>query len=293
MDKGKKLAVQISCVKSLPVYGPADLSGHILHVVNHLLLASVMTVLLTPASSWAGNEADGKANRAGDQADRAPHVVLDPGHGGSNDGARGSAVLEKTLTLSMAQLVAEELRQARVQVSLTRQADQTLTLRQRSDLANRLGADLFVSLHGNASVARTQRGFETYVLTPAAVEVIAPALRGDSPAPRAGISPDIASVLDDIERGATQWEAADLAVAVQRQLRGVRGASGDRGVRQDAQHVLLGATMPAVLVEVGFVDHPVEGRELALPETQRALAHAIATAILSQLQVAAPATAAR
>jgi N-acetylmuramoyl-L-alanine amidase len=70
---------------------------------------------------------------------------------------------------------------------------------------------------------------------------------------------------------------------MQRALRERRGADGDRGVRQDAHHVLLGATMPAVLVEIGFVDHPVEGRQLADPAVQAQLADAITGAIADQL----------
>ncbi len=245
--------------------------------MNHLLLAAAATVALLP-------------QRADAQTERRPwRVVLDPGHGGSNAGALGPALLEKTLTLELARLVAEELMATDlpVEVSLTRKGDQTLTLRQRSEIANRLGADLFVSLHANASPTRSQRGFETYVLTPSAIEVIAPALRSEAPAPRPGASDAVAAVLDDIERGATQWESAELAVGVQRALRATRGAGGDRGVRQDAQHVLLGATMPAVLVEVGFVDHPAEGRDLARPSTQREIAHAIAAAISDELVEAA------
>lgn len=221
-------------------------------------------------------------------------IVLDPGHGGTNTGARGAVegLLEKRVTLAVSQLLAEELRAAGFEVSLTRQVDRTLTLRQRSELANRAGADLFVSIHANASPSRSQRGFETYVLTPTGVDVIAPALRNGEPAPRPrhpgrpDVAAEIAGILDDVERGATQWEAADLAAAVQSSLREVRGRERDRGVRQDAHHVLLGATMPAVLVEIGFVDHPVEGRELALPGTQRAVASAIASAILHQTEAA-------
>lgn len=224
----------------------------------------------------------------------APHrlrVVLDPGHGGTNTGARGATedLLEKRVTLAVTQRLAEELRTAGLEVSLTRQVDRTLTLRQRSDLANRAGADLFISIHANASPTRSQRGFETYVLTPSGVDIIAPALRSDPPGPRPGrpaVPAEISSVLDDIERGATQWEAADLAAAVQASLREVRGREGDRGVRQDAHHVLLGATMPAILVEIGFVDHPIEGRELALPETQQAVAAALSAAILGQADAA-------
>lgn len=213
----------------------------------------------------------------------APVVVIDPGHGGSNTGARGVVLPEKQLTLALANQVAERLRARAITVELTRTTDATLTLRQRVAHADRLPADLFVSLHANASTSRSQRGFETFVLTPRGVDIDGRALRSDTLTPRPGVDPDIALVLDDVERGASQWEAADLAARIQRALRARRGAEGDRGVRQDAHHVLLGATMPAVLVEVGFIDHPIEGKQLATPEVQRELADAIAEAILDQL----------
>lgn len=215
----------------------------------------------------------------------APTVVLDPGHGGSNSGAKGPGLYEKQLTLVLATEVAARLREAGVRVELTRTDDRTLSLRQRVALADRLPADLFVSIHANASPSRTQRGYETFVLTPRAIEVDGRALRADTTTPRPGVAPDIALVLDDVERGASQWEAAELAATMQRALRERRGASGDRGVRQDAHHVLLGATMPAVLVEVGFLDHPIEGRELADPRVQAQLADAIAEAIVDQLDL--------
>jgi N-acetylmuramoyl-L-alanine amidase len=209
-----------------------------------------------------------------------PRVLIDPGHGGSNPGARGSADLfEKQLTLDLAQRVQRRLLAAHVDVRLTRDRDRTLTLRQRVAVANQWPADVMVSIHANASPARVQRGYETFVLTPAGVDVDARALRSDTPTPRPGVDADIALVLDDVERGAAQWEAADLAAGVQHALRGVRGGAGDRGVRQDAHHVLLGATMPAVLVEVGFIDHPIEGVELAEEATRDAIAGAIAEAI--------------
>ncbi len=215
---------------------------------------------------------------------RPPIVVLDPGHGGSNSGAAGTTGLhEKQLSLTVATAVADRLRARGIAVELTRTTDRTLTLRQRVAHADRVGADLFVSIHANASPTRTQRGYETYVLTPRAIDVDGRALRSDTTTPRPGVDPDVALVLDDVERGASQWEAADLAARMQRALRDRRGVDGDRGVRQDAQHVLLGATMPAVLVEVGFIDHPIEGRQLADPAVQAQLADAIAEAITDQL----------
>lgn len=212
-----------------------------------------------------------------------PVVVIDPGHGGSNPGTKGAGLHEKQLTLVLANLVAAKLRAANITVELTRSDDRTLTLRQRVAIANRRPADLFVSIHANASPTRTQRGYETFVLTARGVDIDGRALRSDTTTPRPGVDPEIALVLDDVERGASQWEAADLAARMQRALRDRRGKEGDRGVRQDAHHVLLGATMPAVLVEVGFLDHPVEGKELADPAVQQQLANAIAEAITEQL----------
>lgn len=216
-----------------------------------------------------------------------PRVMIDPGHGGTNAGATGTTgVHEKALTMAIAQQVQRRLLAEGIDARLTRDADTTLTLRQRMELANQWPADLLVSVHANASPTRTQRGYETYVLTAAALDVDARALRSDSPTPRPDLDDMTARMLDDLERGAAQAPAADLAADVQARLRAVRGAAGDRGVRQDAQHVLLGATMPAILVEVGFIDHPIEGRELLRPEVQAQLADAIAGAVAHA--VAAP-----
>jgi N-acetylmuramoyl-L-alanine amidase len=211
-------------------------------------------------------------------------VVLDPGHGGSNLGAAGvTGMAEKHLSLTLARQVADRLRGRGISVQLTRTTDRTLTLRQRVAIADRIPADLFVSIHANASPSRIQHGYETYVLTARGIDIDGRALRSEPMTRRPGVDAEIGLVLDDVERGASQWEAADLAARMQHALRDRRGAEGDRGVRQDAQHVLLGATMPAVLVEVGFIDHPLEGRELADPAVQARLADAISDAIADQL----------
>jgi len=249
----------------------------ILHVVRYPLAA---VAVLAVGWSTAHAQAAATAPRT------RPLVVLDAGHGGSNTGATGAAegLLEKDLTLAVARAVRAELIARGVEVVVTRDRDATRTLRQRVAVANRLAADLFISIHANASPGRAQRGFETFVLTPAGIDVDGRGLRSDTGTPRAGVDGATALVLDDVERGASQWEAADLAAAVQRHLREVRGAAGDRGVRQDAHHVLLGATMPAVLVEIGFIDHPVEGHQLADPEVQARLARALADAVIEQVE---------
>jgi N-acetylmuramoyl-L-alanine amidase len=246
-------------------------------------VVKLATVLIIGGLATSATAAD-----APDHAHAPARVVLDPGHGGSNAGARGPgsiAVHEKQLTLAIATLVGDRLRAHGIDVQLTRTDDRTLSLRQRVAIANHAPADLFVSIHANASPARSQRGFETFVLTARGLDIDGRALRSDTTTPRPGVAPDIALVLDDVERGASQWEAADLAARIQRALRVRRGTQPgrDRGVRQDAHHVLLGATMPAVLVEVGFLDHPIEGRELADPAVQGTIADAIAEAIEDQL----------
>ena len=116
----------------------------------------------------------------------APLVVLDPGHGGSNAGAQGavSTLHEKQLTLAIANQVAAKLRDKGIAVQLTRTDDRTLTLRQRTEIADRANADLFVSIHANASPTRTQRGYETYVLTPRGGDIDGRALRSDTTTPR-------------------------------------------------------------------------------------------------------------
>ncbi|MDQ3341817.1 MAG: N-acetylmuramoyl-L-alanine amidase, partial [Myxococcota bacterium] len=116
-------------------------------------------------------------------------VVLDAGHGGTNRGAKGATLHEKQLTLVLANLVATRLRAREILVTMTRTDDRTLTLRQRVAMADQLPADLFVSIHANASPTRTQRGFETFVLTPRGIDVDGRALRSHVTTPRAGVDP--------------------------------------------------------------------------------------------------------
>jgi N-acetylmuramoyl-L-alanine amidase len=212
-------------------------------------------------------------------------VVIDPGHGGSNTGAPSlhRSLFEKHVTLALASELRARLQKQGVRVRLTRDRDHYLTLRKRGELANLWGADLFVSLHTNATESHSQRGYETFVLTPKAVEIDGRALRGASKRPRSAVDPQTAALLDDIETSTVQPKAARLASAIQAELQAVRGKEGNRGVRQGSMHVLLGATMPAVLVEIGFIDHPVEGPELLDAKRRANIADALSRAILSQL----------
>ncbi len=210
-------------------------------------------------------------------------VVLDPGHGGSNTGAAGvvEGLYEKRLTLALSRAIARRLGdEPGVLVRLTREGDEYLTLRERVRRANRAGADVFVSVHANASPTRGQRGFETYVLSPEALEVDARAMRaGDGPE-RRGVDAETAVLLDDVERGSAQPWALRLGAAIQARLAAARPDTPNRGLKQASMDVLMGPVMPAALVEVGFIDHPVEGAELLDRDVRDAIAAAIAGGIL-------------
>lgn len=212
-------------------------------------------------------------------ADGPRLVMIDPGHGGGNLGAPSvrHGLREKHLTLALARELRAALARRGVAVQLTRDRDEYLTLRERMVRATRAGADVFVSLHLNATEDHAQRGFETWILTPEALDRDGRALRGDDGTARR--DPALGPLLDDLERGAALPEAAALARAIQSRLATVRGREHDRGVRQGSQDVLLGATMPAVLVELGFVDHPIEGAELLDAPTRTRLVEALADAI--------------
>ncbi len=227
------------------------------------------------------------------RAAKGPLVVIDPGHGGTNVGAFGPATktFEKKLTLSIARRAAKLLRASaggRLRVVLTRRRDRYLTLQQRVRIANQLGAAAFISVHLNASEARAYRGFETYILSRSAADAeakrIALSVGRPSRHPvgrRETSRGDLAAILTDLSQRAQLEGSTRLALAIHRSLRACRGKARDRGMRQAPFDVLMGLRMPGVLVEVGFIDHPVEGPELAREATQRRLAAALAAGIRS------------
>lgn len=220
-------------------------------------------------------------------------VVLDPGHGGTNTGAFGrpANTHEKRLTLTIAKRTAKVLHRLRpdLAVALTRRRDRYLTLQQRVRRANQVKAAVFVSIHLNASASRSQRGFETFVLSRRASDLEARRLamrensNGRTSTP---VANDVAGILTDLRQRATHRVSARLALGIQRQLARVRGKAHDRGLRQAPFDVLMGLTMPAALVEVGFIDHPIEGRQMIRDKVQGDIADALARGIIEFLSPA-------
>jgi N-acetylmuramoyl-L-alanine amidase len=205
-------------------------------------------------------------------------VVIDPGHGGSNTGAPGQrGAYEKQVTMSIARALKRRLEEASVKVVLTRDRDTYLTLRERSRRANAAGADVFISLHTNASADHGRRGVETYALTREASDV-------EARRAAAKLGEPVASLLTDLKMLEAHRQSLTLAERVQKRLVEARGQAAepelDRGVRQAAYDVLAGVEAAAVLVEVGFIDHPVEGVELQRVDVQERIARAIADALV-------------
>ncbi len=215
-----------------------------------------------------------------------PRIVLDPGHGGHDPGARGYAV-EKDVTLAIAKRLAVLLRESLdADVVLTRSADTTLPLAARTERANAEGADLFVSIHANASPRRQRHGVETYYLDNAhdrgTIRLAAMENGLSLPTPARG-GAELRYIVSDLVQAAKMEESIALATAVQRGLVDHVGARyrgvADLGVKRGPFYVLVGAYMPCVLVETSFLTNPTEGRRLAAPAYRDAVAEGIETGV--------------
>ena len=208
-----------------------------------------------------------------------PRIMLDPGHGGDDAGARGPKrvpILEKDAALDLALALGRCLREAGFEVSFTRSEDVFIPLWDRAKKANEAGADLFLSLHLNAARTRGARGSEVYFLSLGAGDADAAALAAAENA-GGGAQPGgdvVASILDDLAQKAYLQDSERLALAIQGQLNALGGIK-QRGVKQAPFVVLRAAAMPAVLVETAFISNPKEAAKLRDPAFRRQVAQSI------------------
>jgi N-acetylmuramoyl-L-alanine amidase len=210
-----------------------------------------------------------------------PTIVLDPGHGGSDEGAQGNGLVEKDLTLRLARLLRSKLEEALpVRVVLTRDEDADLPLATRSAIANQLKADLFVSLHLNASFGGQATGAETYSLSLEASDERAQRAAEDANL-TAGGDPltDLQLILWDMAQSRHLAASQRLASLIQEELNETLSLR-NRGVKQAPFSVLMGAAMPAVLVELGFLSNPQEVERLQDPLYQNELVAALTRALV-------------
>jgi len=210
-------------------------------------------------------------------------IVIDPGHGGHDPGAKGKGVTEAELVLDIALRVEKLLEEVPgVDVILTRRTDEFVALPERTAIANREGADLFLSIHANASPNSLAHGIETYFLNFATnTSAAAVAARENAASTLSmGEMPDIVKA---IALNNKVDESRDFASHVQRamleRLRTSNKTLKDLGVKQAPFVVLIGATMPSVLAEISFVTNPQEARLLKGNAYRQKIAESLFNAI--------------
>lgn len=224
-----------------------------------------------------------------EDVDVAPVIVLDPGHGGVETGARYEELTESNLVLDLARRtsVAIRARAPSARVFLTREADVQLPLEDRAARANALGADLFVSIHLNALNETVYRGGITTFVLDTGDDIQAARLAARENGTRVHQVTGIQRLLAGIHRRGQLDESRALAAAVhQSTLSGARTILPeipDRGVKSAMFYVLVGARMPAILLEASFLTKPDEAAALRTDLYRQRLSDGIAEGILEYL----------
>ena len=214
-------------------------------------------------------------------------VVLDAGHGGDDPGAINGSLKEKNIVLSIAQKAGKELQGRGYKVYYTRSKDKFINLRDRTKYANDKAADLFISIHANAAPSKTKaatmRGIETFFLSPARSERSknAAALENKSDIEEMNYfsKQTFLNFLNREKIIASNKLAIDVQREVLARAKSVSSKASDGGVREAPFWVLVGALMPAVLLEVGYITHPSEGDLINNSKYQDALAKGLADGI--------------
>lgn len=213
-------------------------------------------------------------------------IVVDPGHGGKDCGAIGiEKVCEKTIVLKVAKYLNDELKKRGYKVFMSRQKDVFIGLRQRTSFANNKNADLFISIHANAIAENKAKfeGVESYFLSTArserAKKVAALENKDDTEGMNYFSKQSFLNTLNTQRIVASNKLAIDIQYGMLQSLRGKYQQVIDGGVREGPFWVLVGALMPSVLLEVGYITHPKEGKRINQSAYQKALAIGIADGI--------------
>jgi N-acetylmuramoyl-L-alanine amidase len=206
-------------------------------------------------------------------------IVLDPGHGGNDSGARAAqGVWEKEITLEVARELRTVLKRAKYEVAMTRDGDAFISLRERAQLANTERADVFVSIHVNSVPSRDCHAVETYYLGQAD-DPRAEQLAGKENRDSGYHLADLRRLLEGVYANVRQTESRKLAHAVQQELVTVLGntnpAIRDKGVRSAPFLVLVATESPGVLAEVSCLSNDEEAGRLADPAYRQRIARAL------------------
>ncbi|MCP3957116.1 MAG: N-acetylmuramoyl-L-alanine amidase [bacterium] len=249
-----------------------------------LLTGPVTRMVIEVFEGRASSEAPGPSPRR--VQERAPGIrtiALDPGHGGAETGAIGPAgSAEASLTLLVARALKLQLeRRLPVKVVMTRTENVEVTHETRSAISNQNRADLFISLHFNSSFGPQAHGAETYFLSREASDQRAAEVAATENRAAGGETnpeQDLQMILWDLAQSYHLAESQRFANLVQEELNLALGLR-DRGVKQAPFRVLMGAKMPAVLVELGFLSNPAEETKLQTPAYRAELVDALVRAV--------------
>lgn len=216
-------------------------------------------------------------------------IVIDAGHGGKDSGTIGiTSLMEKTVTLDIAKKLGKMIeREMGVNVVYTREEDVFIPLWKRTKIANESGGKVFVSIHANStSRASSAKGFETFLLRPGKTEdAIEVASRENSVIALEENIPDFAGYKEDniilatMAQSSFMQESEFLAATIQTELDKIL-RSNNRGVKQAGFQVLVGASMPNVLVEVGFLSNKTECKNLGKSSYRKKVARAIFNSLI-------------
>jgi len=215
-------------------------------------------------------------------------IVVDPGHGGKDPGAVGlSGLQEKDVVLTIGRLVAGKLKNdLGIDAVMTRSTDVFIELQERTAIANQVGADLFISIHANAALNRRAAGIETYYLNLAKTEKAAQLAARENGTSLEKVSL-LQAVLFDLMANYKLNDSARLADEVQKALykriSGIDPATKNLGVKQGPFYVLVGATMPSILVESAFISNPQEEAKLADPKYLEQTAEGILDGVVAYI----------
>jgi N-acetylmuramoyl-L-alanine amidase len=218
-------------------------------------------------------------------------IVLDPGHGGKDPGAvsQDGLIKEKDLSLDIAMKLKAKIESALPDsaVVLTRNKDAFLTLEDRTFIANSMKADLFLSIHCNSDADSSAEGIETYFLSKSDSRKAMLAAVRENDTPLAEMT-DFETALIDHMASAKTTESVKLATTVHdqimRRLGRTKGVGRDRGVKAAPLYVLLGAKMPAMMVECGFISNNSDKIKLTSPEYRETIANGLADGLITYLK---------
>lgn len=214
-------------------------------------------------------------------------IVIDPGHGGKDGGAVGyKKYKEKVAVLKISKVLKKILEKKGYKVYLTREKDIFIKLSNRTKFANKKDADLFISIHANASPKKqklTLKGIETFFLSPAKTEKAKRIAAKENKTAVTSMSNMSKNTLLSFLNKTKIIQSNKLAIDIQKgmlaEVRKKHNDVRDGGVREAPFWVLVGAQMPAVLVELGYITNPKEADRLFNPFYQKSLAEGIADGI--------------